>query len=109
VELLLSTHQSGRFTVLTVGGEIDLASAPQLSAAFDEIEHSAAKEVVLDLSEVTFLDSTGVGVLINGRRGLGGDGSIRIVSTRSAIIKLFALTGLSDLFPIYPSLEEALV
>jgi anti-sigma B factor antagonist len=106
MDLGLSTSTSGPFTVLTVTGEIDLATAPLLQRAFDELGQQ--DQLVVDLSEVTFLDSTGIGVLINGRRDHAGDGALRIVSTQPSIAKLFALTGLTDVFPIYPTLDEAL-
>jgi anti-sigma B factor antagonist len=93
---------------MTVVGEIDLATAPQLQSAFDDLAPDTSLKLVLDLRDVTFLDSTGVGVLINGRRQLSGEGAMRIVSTQTSIIKLFALTGLTEVFPIFPTLDEAL-
>ena len=57
---------------------------------------------------MTFLDSTGVGVLVSGRRQLGEGGTVRVVSTRPAIVKLFELTGLTEVLPVYSTIDDAL-
>ena len=63
---------------------------------------------VADLSKVTFLDSTALGVLVSGvKRFRAGGGDLRIVVTEHHIAKVFAITGLNDLFSIYPSAARA--
>jgi anti-sigma B factor antagonist len=67
--------------------------------------------VIVDLSEVSFLDSTGLSVLVAGwKRFSGGDESaeLRLVVVRPVIQRVLEVTGLSKVFPIFPTLEEAL-
>ena len=107
MELGLTSYPAGRFTVLAVEGEIDLSTAPQLQRALEELGPTVG-DVVLDFSQVTFLDSTGVGALIHGRRQLAEGASLRLVSDRPAVVKLFELTGLTQMIPIYPTIEDAI-
>ncbi|HUI02298.1 MAG TPA: STAS domain-containing protein [Acidimicrobiales bacterium] len=95
--------------VMVVHGEIDVATAPQLRErllAMAEGNHALA---VADLSGVTFMDSTALGVLVSGvKRFRSGGGDLRLVITEPHIAKVFAITGLDDLFSIYPSAERAI-
>jgi anti-sigma B factor antagonist len=86
--MLLDLHvtTTGRFTVVRVGGEIDLASAPELRQCLDQTINGGSRQLVVDLRQVGFMDSVGLGVLVGARRRLlaaGGDdhekGCIRLV------------------------------
>ena len=66
-------------------------------------------DLVVDLTQVSFMDSTGLGVLVGALkkvRTLGGD--LRLVISQEKILKVFRITGLTKVFPIHPTLEEAL-
>ena len=95
--------------VLRVGGEIDLYTAPALRAGLSDLVTTRVRHVVLDTSDVTFLDSTGLGVLVDGRRRLRAhDGSLALVSGQERIERLLRLTGLARLFPPYATVAEAI-
>jgi anti-sigma B factor antagonist len=95
--------------VVGVRGEVDVATAPALRETLDATIDGGPGTVVVDLSGVTFIDSTGLGVLIGARkRCLDVGGELRVVVAEPRILKVFEITGLSDLFTIHPALEPAL-
>ncbi len=96
-------------TVVTVVGEVDVSSAPELRARLLELDER--QRIVVDLSEVTFLDSTGLGVLVGALKrteATRGEGELRLVVNRPQLTKVLEVTGLAPLFAIYPVLSEAL-
>jgi anti-sigma B factor antagonist len=90
--------------VITASGEIDMASAPQLVERAGEIPHDVPR-VVVDLREVTFLDSSGLGALIACQKRVG---SLTVVVSQPRIAKLFDITGLREVIRTSDSLAEAL-
>jgi anti-sigma B factor antagonist len=108
VELSLSTRTQGEHTVLGVGGEIDVYTAPQLRERLIELVEGGQQHIVVDMEQVEFLDSTGLGVLVGGlKRVRAQDGSLRLVCGQERILKIFRITGLEKVFGIYPSVDEA--
>jgi len=95
--------------VVAVGGEVDVYSAPTLKEQFVGLVRAGSATLVVDLTGVTFLDSTGLGALVEAR-ALTGDagGSLSIVCTHERILKLFTITGLDGVFAIYPTVDAAL-
>jgi anti-sigma B factor antagonist len=109
VELSLSTRTQKTHTVLEVGGEIDVYTAPQLRERLIELVEGGNAHIVVDMERVEFLDSTGLGVLVGGlKRVRVHDGSLRLVCAQERILKIFRITGLEKVFGIYPSVEDAL-
>jgi anti-sigma B factor antagonist len=108
VELSLSAHTEEDRTVLEVGGEIDVYTAPQLRERLIELVERGSRHIVVDMEQVEFLDSTGLGVLVGGlKRVRAHDGSLRLVCAQERILKIFRITGLEKVFGIYPSVDEA--
>ena len=108
MELGISVTEQAGFVVLAVTGEVDVYTSPQLREAFTRIiADGAYRNVVVDLSGVTFLDSSGIGALVSGRRRLGEGAQLRLVLTNATMMRLFVLTGLATVFPIFPSVTEA--
>ena len=94
--------------VIAVGGEIDVATAPQLRECLHRVIARGEATVVLDLLQVTFLDSTALGVLVGALkrcRELGGD--LHLVVADPRILKIFEITGLTNVFTIADSLQAA--
>jgi anti-sigma B factor antagonist len=108
VDLTVSTGERGALTVVHVGGEIDVYTAPLLREALDKQVSAGRVDLVVDLDEVTFMDSTGLGVLV-GRLKLvrSQGGTLRIVSSQDRILKVFKITGLDKVFHIFASVDEA--
>ena len=94
--------------VVVVLGEIDVATAPQLEERLLALAERDPKLAVADLSGVTFVDSTALGVLVSGvKRFRTGGGDLRLVVTAPHIAKVFAITGLDGMFSIHPSAAQA--
>ncbi len=95
--------------LIAVGGEIDLYTAPEFKERMWKLIHAGKKHIVVDLSDATFIDSTTLGVLVGGAKGLRpGGGAMTLVCTEQNIMKIFQITGLDRAFPIHSSREEAL-
>lgn len=109
MELSLNHRKVGDKTVLEVAGEVDVYTAPKLREKLVELVGEGHHHLVVDMTGVEFLDSTGLGVLVGGlKRVRGHDGSLALVCTAERILKIFRITGLTKVFPIHDSLDEAL-
>ena len=88
--------------VVTVRGEIDVASAPLLREELSSGASTGTALCIVDLSAVTFVDSTALGVLVEAAQACRSAGSdLRLIVTDPHIAKVFAITGLDDVFSIY--------
>ena len=109
MNLDLETSTQGDTSVVSLRGEIDVYTAPRLRQALIDLVSQGATDIVVDMDKVDFLDSTGLGVLVGGlKRVKSNDGDLRLVVTQDRIMKIFDITGLSKVFPINGSLDEAL-
>lgn len=105
MDLELSTTTAGARTVVTVSGEIDMYTAPQLREYLTEILGNGVTDLAVDVNGVDFCDSTGLGVFIGTLRRLREvGGSLVIVCAREQMLKIFQLTGLHKVFDIEPQL-----
>jgi anti-sigma B factor antagonist len=108
VDLSLASRTEGDKTVVSVGGEIDVYTAPKLREQIVALVEEGRYHLVVDMEEVEFLDSTGLGVLVGGlKRVRAHDGSLRLVCTQERILKIFRITGLTKVFPIHGTVAEA--
>jgi anti-sigma B factor antagonist len=95
--------------VVGVRGEIDLFTAPEFKQHVSAPIDAGLPNVVVDLSQTTFIDSSSLGVLIGAHRRLKlRGGSLVIVCDSEAIVKTFRITGLDGVFTLVASLDEAL-
>jgi anti-sigma B factor antagonist len=107
MDLKLRTQKIGGATVVEVAGEVELHSAGQLR---DELQQAGEGErpcVVVDLSRVSFIDSTGLGVLVGAFKRVRERGSLSIVCPQRSIRRIFEITGLMQVFPFHQNLDEA--
>ena len=82
---------------------------PSSSQQLLDVIAKGAKEVVVDFSNTTFIDSTTLGVLVGGVKRLRtNDGQLSLVCSDRNITKIFEITGLDRVFTIYPTRDEAL-
>jgi anti-sigma B factor antagonist len=109
VELSLTSAVVGGVTVVSVDGEVDVYSSPALRDRLSDLLDGGASTVVVDLSAVSFLDSTGLGTLVgalNRAEKLGG--RLPIVCPQDRLLKLFRITGLDTVFSIHDSVAAAI-
>jgi anti-sigma B factor antagonist len=94
--------------VIALAGEVDLYTAPELKQQLIEVIGAGAKEVVVDLTDTTFIDSTTLGVLVGGVKRLRPNGGqLSLVCSDKNITKIFEITGLDKVFPIHATRAEA--
>jgi anti-sigma B factor antagonist len=108
-DLGLAVSTDASRTVVTVTGEIDLATQGQLRTTLNDLVVAGHVDLVLDLSGVDFVDSTGLGALIGTRRRVHAfHGSLALVIPNEAVMKVFTITGLEKVFDIHDTLAAAL-
>ena len=99
---------SGDAYVISLRGEVDLYTAPEFKQQLLDVIGNGAKQVIVDFSETTFIDSTTLGVLVGGVKRLRtNDGQLSLVCSDRNITKIFEITGLDRVFTIYPTRLEA--
>jgi len=109
VDLTLATREVEGTTVVSVGGEIDVYTAPKLRDKITELVGEGRFHLVVDMEGVEFLDSTGLGVLVGGLKKVrANNGSLQLVCNQERLLKIFRITGLAKVFVIHRSSEDAL-
>jgi anti-sigma B factor antagonist len=95
-------------TVITVAGELHVTTAPDFSASLNDAITDGKTSVVLDMTDVAFIDSTGLSVLLNAlRRVTRRDGRLALVCTNPTVLRLFEITRLDSTFDIWPDVDAA--
>jgi anti-sigma B factor antagonist len=102
--LAIRSSREGALCRLTPTGELDLATAPMLADAFDAAYRDTSVEmVVVDLTELSFIDSTGIHLLLRMHAACGDGDRMRVVNGSRQVERLFDLTGVRDHLPIMSS------
>jgi anti-sigma B factor antagonist len=108
MDLRLELSERAGWSVLQVGGEVDVATAPRLREQLIKLVNDQRFRVVVDLGGVDFIDSTGLGVLIGALKRLRShDGRLDLVIDDPRVLKVFDITGLDQIFTIHPTVELA--
>ncbi len=87
---------------------IDASSAAAFKALLNDRIRGGQQRIVLNLSEVDFIDSTGLGAIVSSLKSMGEFGDLVISNPRETVMSLFRLTRMNRVFNILPSEEEAL-
>ena len=104
-----SAHQDGSSGVIVLEGEVDIYTAPRFKESMLELLDAGVQKLVVDLSGVTFIDSTALGVLIGGLRRLrDAGGEMALVVTTSPVERVLTITGLDKVFTIHDTRAAAL-
>jgi anti-sigma B factor antagonist len=108
IELSLETGTRDPWTVLTVHGEIDAYTSPQLRTRLRDLIDQGSLALLIDLEGVGFMDSTGLGVLVGALKHVRErEGRIALVVTRPPLLRILRITGLDQVFPLFDSLDGA--
>jgi anti-sigma B factor antagonist len=95
-------------TIVAVTGEVDVYTAPLLREQLVSLADAGKQQIVVDLSAVEFLDSTGLGVLVAAlNRFRRNQGDVELICRQQRILRVFEITGLNKVFTIRPSLDGA--
>ena len=95
--------------LVSITGELDVHTSSRLREGVDEAASTGAKAVIVDLSGVSLIDSTALGVLVQQAKSLEGrSGLLLVVTNDPRTMRVFELTGLDRVLRIYPALPDAL-
>jgi anti-sigma B factor antagonist len=103
---IATTPGSDRY-LITVSGEVDLATSPELDVAIIAAIDSGTTSVVIDLTDVSFMDSSGLGVIVRAlKRCREAENDLDLVITNERVLKVFGITGLDQVIPIHASIQD---
>jgi anti-sigma B factor antagonist len=107
--MLIESHElAGDAVALRLDGRLNMVAAPQLKAAIDDTVDAGKARVVVDLTHVTFMDSSGLGALIGGlKRARQASGDLRIARVSDQVSTVLKLTNLDRVLRPYDSVEAA--
>ncbi|MDF2441553.1 MAG: anti-sigma factor antagonist [Abditibacteriota bacterium] len=109
MDIRLRTRELDGMVIVEVGGELDLHNAPQVRTELARLCEEEKPRVLADLSGLSFIDSTGIGVLVGAhKRARERGGRILFVCPTPRIRRVFEIAGLVRALPLYSSREEAL-
>lgn len=109
MEVLVTSHERGDYTVVQVVGEVDVYTASVLREKLADLIDADHTDLIVDLTGVGFLDSTGLGVLVGALKKVRGfGGRLVLVIDQEKVMKVFRITALTQVFTIHDSLEAAL-
>ena len=106
METGVSVDQRDGAVIVSARGEVDMDVAPDVMAAIDPYL-GVADHLVVDLSEVTFMDSSGLGVLVASAQRVG-DGRLTVVVATDRVRRVMEISGLNQLIPVVDTLQAAL-
>lgn len=104
----LTTENQDGVLIIAIRGEVDLYNTKQLSDKLDEAHNEGVTQVVLEVSRVSYIDSTGIGAMIKGKKimkSAGGD--MKFAGVQESIREVFARTKLDSVFSYYDSVAAA--
>jgi anti-sigma B factor antagonist len=106
----LKTESNGAVMVVMVREErLDAHNSDELKAEMNRLFESGTKDLLVDLKEVRFIDSSGLGVLVSGFKNASThQGSIKLCNLQAQVKSMFELTRLHRVFDIYQTIDEAL-
>ena len=106
-ECLISEDWAGRSVVVSVSGVVDLLTSPKLEAAINATLDKSPEALIIELGDVEFLASVGMGVLVAARDRVSDSAGFAVVADGPATSRPLKLVGLADVIGLYPTLDEA--
>jgi anti-sigma B factor antagonist len=103
----ITVAEQGDWTVVSVSGEVDVATAPRLREEIVRAVSQGATSILVDLEAVDFLDSMGLGVLVGAlKRVKSHGGEMAIVCTNERLLRIFEITGLQQVFDVRNTVDD---
>ena len=105
----ISSRAKGEVVILDISGEIDLYNAPEIKDIINKLIEQKRYNVVINLKDVTYIDSSGIGALISSLSNLKKyQGGLKIINVFASVRKVFELTKLTSFFDIFDNEEDAI-
>ncbi|HEX6967920.1 MAG TPA: STAS domain-containing protein [Micromonosporaceae bacterium] len=109
MSLTVHTEQHGEVVVVSVAGELDMATAPQLQDRISDLLDRGHDRIVFDLDGLSFCDSTGLSVLIRAKNSCDeNDGQVRLAAPQRTVLRVLQVSGLTEVLEIHETTAEAL-
>lgn len=107
-ELSIDVRRAGATVEVRVGGEVDLKNSPRLRTALADLISSKPTRIILDLATVSYIDSSGMGTIVEFRRKVDAIGGILVLACLQPRVRsVLEITRLDNFFRIAETLEEA--
>jgi anti-sigma B factor antagonist len=108
MSVTVQTEQRGDLVVISIVGELDMASAPHLQAQITELLDNGRSRLIFDLTDVSFCDSTGLSVFVRAKNASDGAGGVvRLAAPQRGVQRILEVSGLVEVLPTYASVDEA--
>lgn len=108
MDFSLNAKETDGYDIVEVTGELDVYTAPVLEEALGDLVDEGKIRVIVDLTGVSFMDSTGLGLLIKALKWTREkQGSLAVVANTEKILKVFRITGLDGVIPLHESVSDA--
>jgi anti-sigma B factor antagonist len=108
IDIKVETRSVGDWTVIDVEGEVDVFTAPKLREAIIGLLGDGKERLIVNLENVAFMDSTGLGVLVGGlKRVKERNGELAIAGAQGTVLRVLNVTGLNAVFAMRESVEAA--
>lgn len=108
VRMEIAVEKNGDVVIVSPTGDLDAESAPLMRSRCEELLGDGENKYVIDLSNVAFMDSSGISALVNlYKRVRIGEGDVKLCNMNEEIAKIFNLTKLNRVFDIYGDSAEA--
>jgi anti-sigma B factor antagonist len=108
VALAVSTRNEPGCAIVAVSGDVDISTSPDLRQALAGVVAAGNRVIVVDLSGVRFIDSTGLGVLVGAYTAVrNAGGRLAVVNNHAAVLKVLNITALDDVLGVHPTLAKA--
>ena len=109
MSLTVNTEQRGEVVVVSVAGELDMATAPQLQDQIVDLLEKGRNQLVFDLAEVSFCDSTGLSVFVRAENSVDETGgAVRLASPQRGVRRILEVSGLVEVLPTYETVDDAI-
>lgn len=108
IPLTITRDEQDSSAVFILEGDIDIASSMTLREELLQAAPDGSEHVVVDLSGVGFMDSSGLAALVGIWKAVRDHGSFRIAGPNATVTRVLTITGMEDVFDIHPDLKSAL-
>lgn len=106
MDISIETHEKDHLTTVDISGEIDAYTAPKLREALFHLAEKKEPVIIINLSGVTYMDSTGLGVFVGVFKNVrSNNGQLRLLGLSNRLMRLFEITGLSNIMDISSKIE----
>lgn len=93
--------------VIRAVGELEIATVPEMRAVVAEVSERRPRALVFDFRQISYLDSSGLGILVSAKKRLGADrGEVVVITAQPAVLKALSLSGLDQIIRVYSTEEE---